>query len=229
LLPSSRDKVTKGQEWSPPTAALQNAWTEAAGRINVLEGRLGRQPPVIQNVEIFIKAASAITPGDPASFGDPINIVSSKGEARYDPIFNQVSLESQRFAISKHNVLNGEVGRFVLVGVAWAQVDIQDESDTHADIVDDVLKSKDKTGYAEILYKPPGIGVQWCCLFMGANSRCCNSIAFCSLCANGLAPFEYGVTVAGVISEAGFSNVSEADQDAVRDLINGDHVLPYLG
>ena len=227
---SSRDKVASGEDWRPADARLRNAWTDAARRQTVKSLGNISVDPSHQRLVIFVDTSDDVAPGSIVGFGDPLNLVDDNEGARYEVIFANASPTTGRWAIAVDGVPANGIAPAILVGVAWALVDIQDENDTHADIVTDTLKSKDKTGYAEILYKPPGTGVKWCCLFMGANSRCCNgSTVFCNFCDNGLAPFEYGVTVSGVISEPNVSNVSEADQDAVRDLVNGTHILAHIG
>lgn len=170
-MPSSRDLVRRGQEWSPPRADLQNSWTETASAFRFatrdLKGKKTETP--LRNVEIFIEASSSVSIGSVVGFGQPLNLVTDRSDSRFEPVFAQSTPSEGRFAVAKHGVENGAVAACVLIGVAWTQVDVQATTDTHADWISGSLKSA-RNGYAKILYKPGGTGVNWCCLQLGETA-----------------------------------------------------------
>lgn len=170
-MPSSNDLVSQGQNWQPESARLRNAWTRAAWSHETRA--LGHsQNSSLQDaltVRVSASASQDFPPGSAVGLGDPTFVPADNEDSQYNPVFSYVAPTEGKWAIAVRGLEEGTVGLCVLVGVAWAEVDIQSPTDTHADIDAGVLKSGE-VGYAKILYKPAGTGVNWCCLQLGGGT-----------------------------------------------------------
>lgn len=80
----------------------------------------------------------------------------------YDPVFG-VLLES---------IPNGKYGDCQLAGVCMADIDIQDEDNTHGRVVSGSITLEGHSGgWVRIIHKPSGTGVKKCAVMLGHQAR----------------------------------------------------------
>lgn len=198
---SSRDKVSAGQPFEPPTAAFNNAIVDhLIGHPNRNQASPRHIGP--SQVEVWVTHSAAIAAGQPVGLGDPQLLVVNAADATHPPVFSRRAPTRGCWAIAQRGILADGVDRAILTGVAWAQVTVANESHTHVDIVSNALQST-FTGWAKILYKPAGVGTHWCCLYLG----CCGSgsttaLEACEHTANGI-PEPLPVFMSGVVDQGG--------------------------
>lgn len=167
--PTPQDDAKPGQDWSPPPARLHNAWNAAARKVlpnSDTPNTSNKSPDDHLAITIKNDTGSNIAVGDVVGFGDPLLLVSSAGESQRRITFEHASPVAGKWAVAANSIKDDFAGQCVLVGIAWAQVNVTDANHTHADISGGSLVSGD-SGYAKILYKPAGTGTDWCCLQLG--------------------------------------------------------------
>lgn len=167
--PTPQDDAKPGQDWSPPPARLHNAWNAAARKVlpnSDTPNTSNKSPDDHLAITIKNDTGSNIAVGDVVGFGDPLLLVSSAGESQRRITFEHASPVAGKWAVAANSIKDDFAGQCVLVGIAWAQVNVTDANHTHADISGGSLVSGD-SGYAKILYKPNSTGTDWCCLQLG--------------------------------------------------------------
>lgn len=77
-----------------------------------------------------------------------------------------------RFAVLQSPVAEDAMGEAVVAGLTWAKVDVQAESDTHAEAVeDDVEKLRSGSSGARIVWKQEGTGEKWAVVLLGGGGE----------------------------------------------------------
>ena len=153
-------------------AAHVNRWQDAARAIERLQRPLGRDSGISGGGVHLVKNASGddLVKGQILGIDGPLFDPSDTGGAHAQSFAARVAFtgvtpatpdHAAAFVVAQHSILNGKLGRCIVVGATVATVNVIDEDHTVAVVEDGeyVLRSADSgTVGAPILWKASGLG-----------------------------------------------------------------------
>lgn len=167
-MTSSSEFVVSGQAWRPPKASLQNAWTEAAIRSQSQRTSRSHGGFRTRSVDISVIAGlGGITPRSVVGIGVPV-IEPQTGRPTNDNsllAFGAIAPQPGRWGIAEEGGVANQLVRTTVVGLTWAQVNVQSLSDRRVDWVATELRSGFQ-GPAELIWPNDATGVQWCVILL---------------------------------------------------------------